>query len=213
MFLGVNKLKHLMKIAFIVSVVFAGIYVSCAYPLAACQIERISREIFHSSSLGFEDIVRGAKDVNARDRNGDTPLIRSVKSGNHMLARTLLDNGAGVNERGRTTETPLIIAARRGDLESTGILLLNGADVNARDKNNETALIAAVMARQPYVVEMLLDAGADQNLRDKSGRTASTIAAMAGLSDILDILARPDRNHLSSMPPEDLNMLGWDYIN
>lgn len=205
-------MRTLRKSSIIICLAFAGVYLSCAHPFASCPHDIFSKKFLNNSTFEFEQILKTGGNVDARDRNGNTALIKSINSGNHVVAQILLEHGADINQRGRTTETPLIIAARKGDVEMTKKLLSFGADVDVRDKNYQTALIVATISSQPEIVGLLLNSGADHNLRDNSGRTAITIAAQNSDEKLMEILSRDRKDSLSSIPVEDLQLLGSDML-
>ena len=82
--------------------------------------------------------------VNARDPDGNTPLILAAvaETGHDYLAH-LFD-----------------------------LLKGRGADFNASNREGETALMAAAEAGEDDAVRLLLERGADPHRRDHRGRTA-----------------------------------------
>jgi ankyrin repeat protein len=77
-------------------------------------------------------LSRGAP-VDARDNNGDTPLITAVQLSDPNMAQILLQYGARVNGTNSGGETPLIVAVQRRDLASIRLLITNGADPKIKD--------------------------------------------------------------------------------
>lgn len=117
-------------------------------------------------------------DVDARDKEGNTPLSHAAGKGDIEIAKLLLNRGADVNAVDGIQWTPLMAAAERG-LEEMGILLLQrGADQGTRDPDGFTPLILAASAGCVGLVSRLMDAGADPNAVDESeGLTAMSRAA------------------------------------
>ncbi len=206
-------MNRLIKICFIFGFTFMGIYLSCAYPFASCQINKLSRNSMTCCPFEVDEFLRNGANVDVRDRNGDTALIRSIRTGNHTVVQILLENAADVNLRAKTTETPLIMASRTGDVEIVKMLLSFGADVNARDEHGRTALIAAVISLHPAITDLLINGGANMNVRDDDGKTALAIAAEKGDKTLVDILSKERQSSLSSVTPEDLPLLGTDFMN
>ncbi len=111
-------------------------------------------------------LVAGAE-VNARDREGVTPLhwlVISQAREPHEVAplmamQMLLAAGADVNAPDKDGWTPLISAAKYGAAHLVPALLLAGADVSAQDAAGNTALTHAVSAacsgRVPHAYEVV----------------------------------------------------------
>ena len=96
-------------------------------------------------------------DVDARDTDGFTLLIKAASKGNKKLIKFLIKKGADVDAvayyEGRTA---LMLAACYGHKEIVELLIKNGADVNAKDEDGWTALTWAVMFKREEVVKFLL---------------------------------------------------------
>ena len=117
-------------------------------------------------------------DVNVRNIDGETALIRAVENGNIDISKMLVEAGADVNVRNNDGNTALILASRTGKEAIVEMLLTDnsywdddgiyrivmvwGTDVNARNNEGETAFM---VVHNPSETEdigiMLLDAGAD----------------------------------------------------
>ena len=117
-------------------------------------------------------------DVNARNNDGETALIRAVENGNIDISKMLVEAGADVNVRNNDGNTALILASRTGKAAIVELLVTDnsywdadgkyiivmvwGTDVNARNNEGETAFM---VVHNPSETEdigiMLLDAGAD----------------------------------------------------
>jgi ankyrin repeat protein len=111
-------------------------------------------------------------DVNAKDKDGKTPLHRvEYKGGKQLeLASLLLAKGADVNAKDKDGKTPLHWAAYKGgkQLELASLLLANGADVNVVTPSGETPLFFADntgYSDSAKMVKFLLSKGADTVIR------------------------------------------------
>ena len=153
-------------------------------------------------------------DVNARDRNGNTPLLfateilgggadESPASKDPAVVTLLLEAGAEVNAHNDVRSTPLHnaawgrrveVATNRADLVENppivAALLAAGADVEARDNGGSTPLHHAAAIEGLETVAMLLEAGADIHARDNAGYSPLLRAANIGLGnpEILETL-------------------------
>jgi ankyrin repeat protein len=116
--------------------------------------------------------------LNAKDDDGNTPLIIAVSREDQDWTAFLLKKGADVNLPGRGGETPLLAAARSGFDDAVGWLLGDGAKVDGTNKMGETPLIVAVQLRNARLVKTLLDAGANPDKPDSAaGLSARDYAA------------------------------------
>ena len=144
-------------------------------------------------------LARGAT-VDARDKEGWTPLIHAARMCDATSIRVILRAGANVNARGRDGETALWAASGGGDsVRLVRLLLDHGARVNARTKWHSSALqFAAEMGDLP-TVRLLVARGA--NLRTQGGGAIGQ-AVFRGRTDVVRFLldkgVRADRRNLST---------------
>ena len=104
----------------------------------------------HASAFGNKEItemliLRGAfRHVNAKNRNGDTPLHKSSSRGSFENSKILLEHGANVNEKNKHGYTPLHLAFLGNIKEDVCELLIeHGADVDAISNFGITPLFPA----------------------------------------------------------------------
>eukprot|EP01102_Stenamoeba_stenopodia_P011499 TRINITY_DN3542_c0_g1_i1.p1 TRINITY_DN3542_c0_g1~~TRINITY_DN3542_c0_g1_i1.p1 ORF type:complete len:101 (+),score=6.30 TRINITY_DN3542_c0_g1_i1:348-650(+) len=71
-------------------------------------------------------------DLNARNRDGVTPLHNAAYHGNIPLISILLEHGAKIDVPNRVGETALHWAARMGKQSAITFMLEKGADSNLR---------------------------------------------------------------------------------
>ena len=143
----------------------------------------------HSSTANKNTQGGTAQNANeAKDPEGNTPLLAAVNAGNGVEARRLIDEGADINAANNTGITPLMNAAGMGDKELVELLIKKGADVNHRTPGNYTPLMQAALVGQTEIVKVLLDAGADPNVKDTGGRTALNYAEDQKKDEIIKML-------------------------
>jgi ankyrin repeat protein len=109
-----------------------------------------------------ELLAKGAN-PNARNRFGETALMRAALMDQIAIVKTLLAKGADVNAQGRTGTTALMIAAKNPHIAKP--LLDEGADIYRKDINGDTVFFFALRRGHPEVVQMLLDRGFDVRAR------------------------------------------------
>ena len=126
-------------------------------------------------------LIEAGADVNARDSDGETPLMRAALWGNAEAVRVLIEAGADVNAKSDYIgQTALIHAAGYAlwsrDTEIVNILIKAGADVNVVDTNalhikEGTMMVWAVMRGDIETLLALIKAGADINAQNWYGTT------------------------------------------
>lgn len=137
------------------------------------KLSPINSKLLKQSEKGnIEQILQlldmGA-DVNAKDKEGWSPLLTALGMNHFQAAEILIDAGADVNYMlpiSPFDKTPLMKAASVGSLSMVEILLSKGAAVNAKREDGTTALIFAASGGHLAVVQKLLTAGADIHARN-----------------------------------------------
>ncbi|WP_341812566.1 ankyrin repeat domain-containing protein [Wolbachia endosymbiont (group A) of Conops quadrifasciatus] len=76
--------------------------------------------------------------IDAKDTEGDTPLMWTAESSYVSAARILLDYGANVEEKNNNGMTALHWAAKKNHIEILKLLINKGANVNAQDNHGQT---------------------------------------------------------------------------
>lgn len=99
--------------------------------------------------------------INVRNSDGDTVLIKASRNGSLEVVRLLLDRGANVNKIGSHNTTALIEACDKEDqnLEIITLLLDRGADVNSENNFGLTASFYCMNNLE--LVRLLLSRGAN----------------------------------------------------
>lgn len=118
--------------------------------------------VFAAHAEVAEFLLSKGADVNAREKNGATPLIIGAMGG-----RVEVDGQAGVE----------------------ALLLTHKADINAKSANGMTALHVAALLGHADVVKLLLAKGADLNAKDEKDNTPSDYAAQQGRQEVLKLLS------------------------
>ncbi|XXQ35165.1 Ankyrin repeat domain-containing protein [Plasmodiophora brassicae] len=137
-------------------------------------------------------VVGTNADVNARNRKGDTPLMKAVARDRPRSVSVLADHGADVSLQNALGRTALMMAAELGNLEIVRCLLGHGADPRVQDASGWTALHFASLGAWPQyeshrgAMKALLASGADVNAVEKTcGWTPIHVATDASAVRIL----------------------------
>ena len=143
--------------------------------------------------------------VQARDRDGQTPLHWAVLNDQPPLTSFWLQAGASPAATNFAGQTPLHIAAAKGLTEQVRLFLAANAPTDIRDTNGWTPLDAAVQARQSDCIHLLMakapvGAHPERGLATPLHEAAASgnVAAVAGLLDTETNLEV--RNELAQTP-------------
>lgn len=127
-------------------------------------------------------------DVNAKDKDGRTPLFYAAFKSNIALHKLLIAKGADVNAKDVDGHTPLHEAAFKDNIEAAKLLIAKGADINAKDKDGRTPLHRSTRHDNTELAKMLIAKGADVNAKDKYGYTPLYMTTDSGYIEFTKLL-------------------------
>ena len=167
----------------------------------------------------IDKLIKNGADVNAKDKNGVTPLMLasfgSLDSDAVKAVKALIKAGANVNAKDDTGTTPLMWATNIfQNPDAIKVLIKAGADVNAKDNKGITPLMHAIYnipldeSFKQATIKALIKAGADVNAKDNNGRTPLMRAANLENLDALKILIKAKAN-VNAKDNEDNTPLLW----
>lgn len=123
-------------------------------------------------------LIKNEEQVNIRDRDGNTPLIRSCSTPGWLndesdiaTAEFLIEHGANVNASNNERETALSVAVENGNKDMIRLLINNGADISPDKNMGLTPLMIYSSTGNYSEVEKLVNTG-DINEQDSKGKTA-----------------------------------------
>ena len=129
--------------------------------LAQTAEERLFEAIEEGRALVAEGMVaRGGGKLDARNKEGETPLHVAIEKGMRELAEMLVKAGARVNARSGNSETPLHAAALHSETYFAALLLEAGADAKLRNDDGESPLHWAVLTGNGETARLLVERGA-----------------------------------------------------
>lgn len=97
-------------------------------------------------------LIANGADVNYRDEEGKTPLMRAAKNSDTAILDILLGCGADVNLADEAGMTALMYAAQKANIENIHKLTERGADIDARNRTGESARDIAQGKKRPKIV-------------------------------------------------------------
>jgi|ERR1044072_2255460 ankyrin repeat protein len=101
--------------------------------------------------------------INARDKDGSTPLHCAVWKGHEPVVSVLLEAGADVNAQNENDHwgtTPLHAAAHANQAAIAQLLIEHGADVGAKDREGRTPMFHTTFHKAKTVAKVLEKYGA-----------------------------------------------------
>ena len=160
--------------------------------------------IRNADAQGVCKLIDNGASVNARDAEGNTPLILASFYAGPKCVALLLEKGADANAANNAGVTALVRAAT--NYEKTRLLVDCGARVCVRtaDLGNTPLILAARRAGNSRTVKLLLDRGASATERNNAGISPIISGAASGdletVQFLLDAGAKADDFPKSSDP-------------
>ncbi|XP_064345713.1 ankyrin repeat domain-containing protein 7 [Camelus dromedarius] len=142
-------------------------------------------------------------DLNARDKERTTALIRAVQSLNRGCAGILLEHGANPNLEDGGQNTALHYAILEESVSIATQLLRHHANIEAINKSNLTPFLLAVKENKKEMVRFLIENGANVHAVDNVQRSALILAVFHDSPDIVKLLLQ------EGVSPYSQDSRGW----
>lgn len=184
------KKKHISNLFF----VFTLLTVSCRIFFGAKVIPSLVAAAYSKNPIYLSLSIRLHRDLNQKDINGQTALIKASERGNLEFVRLLIEAGADLEARDDRGWTALMTAVyergkmNTGHCEIADRLISAGANVNITNFRGENALMLASDVGDPCIVRKLIRSGADINAKDDLGVTALIRASREGNVKVVKLL-------------------------
>ena len=105
-----------------------------------------------------QHLVEGV-DVNAKFKDGWTPLHMAAEGGHREIVDLLIAKGADINATAGWGDgvgwTPLHMAAEEGHKKVVELLILKGADINVKNGDDRTPLDVAIKHKRTETADLL----------------------------------------------------------
>ena len=157
----------------------------------------------------LQELLKAGVSVNAKTRDGVTPLMAATLGGHSDVVQILLGAGADVNARSKNAVSVFTGMAHPSVV---GYLLNAHTDSMLRREDRITPLMLAAIGGHSEIVSMLLDAGADVNARDARGWTALIWSAKKGYSGAARILSDAEIDIAVKEKGDAANLIGEDHV-
>jgi len=165
------KLKRLAIVAGL-----AGLLANTQPVMAESEL---TSAIMNSDAALVRTLLRRETGVNAREKDGSTPLQWAIYYENPQIVEYLLEAKADVEQTNREGITPLVLAAQTGNPAIAELLLDAGASVSNTLANGETPLMMAARTGNPEVIQLILDRGAEIDAKESLRGTTALMWAAA----------------------------------
>ncbi|MFI2609173.1 ankyrin repeat domain-containing protein [Kitasatospora sp. NPDC018619] len=166
--------------------------------MAARPLSPADQALLDAAHRGDPDAVRAAltagADIEARDAEGRTPLLRAAFADRVAVARLLVGAGADVNAQDTRLNSPWLVTGITGSVPMLRALLPGGPDLARRNRYGGVSLIpAAERGHVAYVRAVLTETAIDVDHVNDLGWTALLEAVLLGdggpaHQEIVDVL-------------------------
>lgn len=161
------------------------IFITTALTTIPAQAADIHDAAQAGDNAEIEKLLKKGVDVNARDKNGETPLYEAATNGYTEIVELLISKGADVNAKDNDGITALHLSAWNNNSEMVAILIAKGADVNIKKNDGNTPLHDAASNNSKTAIKLLLLNGADINIKNNEGQTPAMLTDDAETKQML----------------------------
>ena len=175
------------------TILIAGLLLVMSAILMGCKPfdlpTTLFKSIFANNASAIMKMSLSPRQVNQRNKKGQTPLMIAAYVGNVDIIDKLIHSGASVDARDSANSTALMYAAVTGQSEILKLLIKKGAKINAMNNKKQTALMLAAQAGQKHCLRILLDEKASFSDRDIFGYNAYDYARRFSQSSSAEFLS------------------------
>ena len=136
----------------------------------------------------IKSLLKKGADINAKNKDGETALMKMAKWGELELVKYLVENGVNIDKKSPNGDTALIKAAWGGSLDIVKFLVEKGVKVNDKSQGGETALMRAGEIGNFDIVKCLVENGADIDTKDMFGKTAIVFGVASKSKEVVRYL-------------------------
>ena len=150
----------------------------------------------------LELLVAGGADVNARNKDGVSPLLIAVQKRNFAHVKFYAERGADINAADKAGNTPLSLALKDG--QAMLEMLVNRTNALSHDSNGNTPLHTAVIVNASIEqIRYLISLTDDINARNSDGNNALYLAVERNNKKIGELLLAKNADIFSTNNAND----------
>ncbi|WP_315601014.1 ankyrin repeat domain-containing protein [Treponema socranskii] len=150
----------------------------------------------------LELLVAGGADVNARNKDGVSPLLIAVQKRNLSHVKFYAERGADINAADKAGNTPLSLALKDG--QAMLEMLVNRTNALSHDSNGNTPLHTAVIVNASIEqIRYLISLTDDINARNSDGNNALYLAVERNNKKIGELLLAKNADIFSTNNAND----------
>ena len=164
--------------------------------------------VLHSATMTslspavLEMLTASGADVNARNKDGVSPLLIAVQKRNLSHVKFYAERGADINSADRAGTTPLSLALKDG--QAMLEMLVNRTNALSHDSNGNTPLHTAVIVNASIEqIRYLVSLTDDINARNKDGNNALYLAVERNNKKIGELLLAKNADIFSTNNAND----------
>lgn len=161
-----------MRRFFTVGMVLSLAVVMMQKPVVGATTEALHGAAMQGDTAAIQQLLAAGVDIEARDAQGRTALLRATRANQVAAATLLIEAGADVNAKDTIEDSPYLYAGAQGFNDILRLTLAHGADLQSTNRYGGTALIPAAEKGHPETVQLLLDAGVAVDHVNRLGWTA-----------------------------------------
>ena len=138
----------------------------------------------------LDTLISGGAEINARNKDGVTPLALAIENNEEEHIKFYSENGADINSKDTNGTTPLILALRDKD-PSDKILrsIVNRQNITSVDSEGNTPLMNAIQNNATLTkIQYIISLTDDVNTRNADGNTALYLTVLKNRQKVGELL-------------------------
>lgn len=137
----------------------------------------------------LQTLISGGAEINARNKEGVTPLAIAVNAKDVQAISLFTSHGADIHTQDTHGKSPLSIVLEPDCPNNVFMATVNSSNVYTQDSEGNTALHSALLSNAALTkIQHIVSLMDDVNIRNKDGNSALYIAALKNRQEVGEIL-------------------------